>query len=94
MKHDLDAGTSSSVKLESGRFGSEPVFAPRIKPRSEDDGYLVSFIIDENDQSSECMLIDCKDFEAGPVCRIALPHKLSSGTHAWWTDQPRRSSAR
>ena len=94
VKHDLDEGRSFQVKLESGRFGSEPVFAPRIGATTEDDGYLVSFIIDENARSSECILIDSKNFEAGPVCRIALPHKLSSGTHAWWTDQPRRSSAR
>ena len=32
------------------------------------------------------MLIDCKRFAEGPVCRIALPHKLSSGTHAHWVD--------
>ena len=94
VKHDLDEGKSWTVKLESGRFGSEPVFAPRIGARSEDDGYLVSFIIDENNKSSECVLIDAANFDAGPVCRIALPHKLCSGTHAWWTNQPKRSSAR
>ena len=94
VKHDLDLGKSWSVKLAAGRFGSEPVFAPRIDAKSEDDGYLVSFIIDENDKKSECILIDCLNFDAGPVCRIALPHKLCSGTHAWWTNQPRRSSAR
>ena len=53
----------------------------------EDDGYLVSFIIDENAGRSECILIDCKRFEDGPVCRIALPHKISSGTHACWADR-------
>ena len=94
VKHDLDLGKSWSVKLAAGRFGSEPVFAPRLDAKSEDDGYLVSFIIDENDKKSECSLIDCLNFDAGPVCRIALPHKLCSGTHAWWTNQPRRSSAR
>lgn len=33
------------------------------------------------------ILIDCKRFEDGPVCRIALPHKISSGTHACWADR-------
>ena len=54
----------------------------------EDDGYLVSVITYENSGTSECILIDCKDFAAGPVCRITLPNKISSGTHAHWTDRP------
>jgi len=53
----------------------------------EDDGYLVSFVTDENHGTSECILIDCKRFDDGPVCRIALPHKISSGTHAHWADR-------
>jgi carotenoid cleavage dioxygenase len=53
----------------------------------EDDGYLVSFVTDENCGTSECILIDCKRFAEGPVCRIALPHKISSGTHAHWVDR-------
>ena len=94
VKNDLETGKSWAVKLDQGRFGSEPVFAPRINPKAEDDGYLVSFIIDENAGTSECVLIDAANFDAGPVCRIALPHKICSGTHAWWTDQPKRSSPR
>ena len=93
VKHDLDTGVSWEIKLTAGRYGSEPVFAPRLNAQSEDDGYLISFIIDENQQTSECILIDAKDFAAGPVCRIALPHKLCSGTHAWWADQPARQPA-
>ena len=62
-------------------------FAPLINAKDEDDGYLVSFIIDENAGASECILIDCKRFEDGPVCRIALPHKISSGTHSVWADR-------
>jgi carotenoid cleavage dioxygenase-like enzyme len=72
------------VKLPEGRYASEAPFVPRIDAKDEDDGYLVSFIIDENNQTSECILIDCKRFADGPVVRIALPHKVSSGTHSVW----------
>jgi carotenoid cleavage dioxygenase-like enzyme len=75
------------LTLEDGRYASESPFAPRVGAVDEDDGYLVSFIIDENRGTSECVLIDCKNFAAGPVCRIALPHKISSGTHAHWADR-------
>ena len=73
--------------LEDGRYASEAPFAPRIVAKDEDDGYLISFITDENRSTSECILIDCNRFAEGPVCRIALPHKISSGTHAHWVDR-------
>ncbi len=81
-------------KLEPGRYGSEAPFAPRISAVDEHDGYLVSFIIDENRGTSECILIDAKRFADGSVCRIALPHKLSSGTHAHWVDRTSLRKAR
>lgn len=84
VKHDLDTGESCEVMLPEGRYASEAPFAPRTGSTSEDDGYLVSFVTDENNGTSECILIDCKRFAEGPVCRIALPHKISSGTHAHW----------
>jgi len=87
VKHDLQTGQSWRVDLAEGRYGSEAPFAPRVGAKDEDDGYLVSFIIDENTQSSECVLIDAKRFEDGPVVRIALPHKICSGTHAVWADR-------
>lgn len=87
VKHDLVTGESWSVGLPDGRYASEAPFAPRLNAQDEDDGYLVSFIIDENNQSSECVLIDCKRFADGPVARIALPHKISSGTHSVWADR-------
>jgi carotenoid cleavage dioxygenase len=87
VKHDMVTGESWSVELPEGRYGSEAPFAPRVCAVDEDDGYLVSFVTDENRGTSECILIDCKRFAEGPVCRIALPHKISSGTHAHWADR-------
>ena len=87
VKHDLETGESWTLMLEDGRYASEAPFAPRVGSTAEDDGYLVSFIIDENRGTSECILIDARDIEAGPVCRIALPHKISSGTHSHWADR-------
>ena len=36
----------------------------------------------------ECVLIDAQNIADGPVCRIILPHRISSGTHACWADGP------
>lgn len=87
IKHDLDTGNSWSFDFGDNRFGSEAPFAPRINAADEDDGYLVSFVTDMNTNQSECILIDAKRIEAGPVCRIFLPHRISSGTHATWANR-------
>ena len=84
VKHDLETGKSWEFKLPPGRYCSESPFVPRAGAIDEDDGYLVSFVIDENKGSSECVILDAKRIEAGPVARIKLPHKISSGTHSCW----------
>lgn len=83
-KHDVETGKSWSLELGEGRFGSEAGFAPRLNAQSEDDGYLVSFVTDQVEGRSECVIIDAADMEAGPVARIILPEKICSGTHATW----------
>jgi carotenoid cleavage dioxygenase len=37
-----------------------------------------------NENRSECIVVDASNIEAGPVCQIILPHRISSGTHATW----------
>ena len=84
VKHDLETGQTWEYMLPPGVYASEAPFAPRVGATEEDDGYLVSFLINEATGTSECVLIDARRLEDGPVCRIALPHKICSGTHAFW----------
>ena len=84
VKHDLETGGTERYMLPPGVYASEAPFAPRVGATAEDDGYLVSFLINEAAGTSECVLIDARKLADGPVCRIALPHKISSGTHAVW----------
>lgn len=87
VKHDLHTGESWSLQLPEGTYASESPFCPRTNATSEDDGYLVSFLINETAGTSECILVDAKNIEAGPVVRLALPHKISSGTHAHFVER-------
>ncbi|HZK98839.1 MAG TPA: carotenoid oxygenase family protein [Caulobacteraceae bacterium] len=87
IKNDLETGESWEYLLGPGQYASEAPFAPRADAVAEDDGYLISFIIDENAGRSECVILDARRIQDGPICRIALPHKLCSGTHACWADR-------
>jgi carotenoid cleavage dioxygenase len=92
VKNDLETGQSWVFELPEGRYASEAPFIPRRGASAEDDGYLVSFGTDENAGASECLLLDARRVQDGPICRIALPHKICSGTHACWADRERLSS--
>lgn len=87
MKHDLKTGQNWTVDLAPGEYASESPFAPRVGAKDEDDGYVITFTINEAKGRSECLLIDSKKFAEGPVCRILLPHKICSGTHSVWSSR-------
>eukprot|EP01062_Namystynia_karyoxenos_P040632 TRINITY_DN29612_c0_g1_i1.p1 TRINITY_DN29612_c0_g1~~TRINITY_DN29612_c0_g1_i1.p1 ORF type:complete len:511 (+),score=150.88 TRINITY_DN29612_c0_g1_i1:96-1628(+) len=86
VRHDLATGEATEVLFGEQRFGSETHFAPRVGSTDEGDGYLVTLVTDMARDRSECVLYDAARLGAGPVCRLLLPHRISSGTHACWAD--------
>lgn len=84
VKHDLEARQSWTIDFGPERYGSEPGFAPRIGAKAEDDGYLITFVTDMIEDRSECVIYDAQKLADGPVARIILPGRISSGTHATW----------
>ena len=67
-----------------GVFGSETAMAPRVGSSGEDDGYLVTITIDMNANESYCLVFDAARVSDGPVCKLQLPERVSSGTHSTW----------
>lgn len=84
VKHDVETGEESVALMPEGVYHSETVMAPRVGATAEDDGYLVTFVSDMNDDSSSCLIYDAADPADGPVAKIGLPERICSGTHATW----------
>ena len=76
------AQSSSSSGCEA-----QPKAEPTGRQGREDDAYLVTFLIDENSGTSEFAILDASDVTKGPICRLALPHKISSGVHSTWVER-------
>ena len=72
------------MELPDGVFASEVAVAPRLGATDEDDAYLVTITMDLGADESHCEVFDAADLAAGPVARIRLPERVSSGTHACW----------
>ena len=84
MKYDLETGDIQVHPLGEGCKGGEAIFAPRKNATSEDDGYVILFVRDDINQTSECRVIDAKNFEGEPVARVQIPHRVPFGFHATW----------
>jgi carotenoid cleavage dioxygenase len=84
VKYDLQTGNHTRWEYGKGIFGSEAPFAPRQGSVGEDDGYIVTITTDTNDWTSACEIFDASQIEAGPVAKVALPHRVPAGFHATW----------
>jgi len=83
-RYDLEKGGNRTHWFGPGRWGSEVAMAPRIGSRSEDDGYLVSFVRDEREDTTEVVILDAANIERAPVARLRLPVQVPLGFHANW----------
>ena len=85
---DVDSGSTDDFIVDDGVFVSEAQLAPRPDARAEDDGYVVTFTTDVNEDRSECLVFDATDLAAGPVARVQLPERICTGTHGCWMPSP------
>ena len=84
LKHDNVTGAEEHYAFEDGVFASETAVAPRVGSTGEDDAYLVTITSDVNRDLSECLVFAARDVAAGPIARVRLPERVSSGTHSTW----------
>jgi carotenoid cleavage dioxygenase-like enzyme len=84
VKHDLHTGAEERFAFGDGVYGSETAMAPRVGSAAEDDGYLVTLTTDMNADASYCVVFDAARVADGPVCKLRLPERISSGTHSTW----------
>lgn len=83
LKYDRKQGTRSEIALGRGRSPGEPVFVPSASARTEDDGYLLTYVYDAASDSSELVIMDAASMDAEPVAVVALP-RIPSGFHGSW----------
>lgn len=87
VRLDVQTGEKQSYALPEGVFLSESPMAPRSGSTEEDDGYVITFATDMNENSSSAMIFAAEDIAGGPVAEVALPQRICAGTHACWSDK-------
>uniref|UniRef100_A0A6N2NHI3 Uncharacterized protein n=1 Tax=Salix viminalis TaxID=40686 RepID=A0A6N2NHI3_SALVM len=56
--------------------------------REEDDGWIITFVHDEDTNTSKVYIIDTKNFTSEPVAKITLPCRVPYGFHGAFMPTP------
>ncbi|MEU4746649.1 carotenoid oxygenase family protein, partial [Actinosynnema sp. NPDC023658] len=80
----VDVRSGRTLKWhEPGRYPGEPVFVPAPGARAEDDGVLLSVVLDGDAGRSGLLVLDAATFEE--VARAEVPHAIPFGFHGQFT---------
>lgn len=76
---------------EKGCSPSEPVFVPTPNGKDEDDGVILSVVLDEKSKSSFLLVLDAVTFEE--MGRALVPHHIPEGLHGQFYESSRVRSS-
>jgi carotenoid cleavage dioxygenase len=87
-KYHLNGGKSETHEFGEGRYGGEAVFVPRTSVNGdEDEGWLITFVYDTNNDTSELVVVNARDITGKPVARVLIPQRVPYGFHGAWVSQ-------
>jgi carotenoid cleavage dioxygenase-like enzyme len=84
IKHDFETNHQTHVPLAANYGCSEPVFVAKENGVKEDDGYLMYYVYDMDQNKSEFVIRDAANIEADPLARVMLPVRVPYGFHGSW----------
>ena len=62
----------------------EPVFATKLKPKSEDDGYIMLFVYNKKRKVAALLFWMLKPWTRNPIAEVQLPRRVPHGLHGSW----------
>jgi 8'-apo-carotenoid 13,14-cleaving dioxygenase len=84
FKHDLHTSNREVRNFGEGHFPGEFVFIPKSGDASEGDGWLMGFVINSNDDTTDLVILDAGDFTGNAAATIHIPHRIPPGFHGNW----------
>ncbi len=93
IKYDFSNGNSQIHEFGAGRYGGEAVFVPRPGAAAEDDGWLITFVHDTVEETSELVVVNAQDVTAEPIARILIPQRVPYGFHGAWVSEEQLTSS-
>ena len=83
-RYDLQTGTRQEHHYGPAGLTSEVIFVPRNKTSAEDDGWLLSYVYDLEQERSDLVILNAQDIEGEPQAIVHLPVRVPLGFHGNW----------
>lgn len=84
VRIDGRTGDARPIDLGPGRLGGEWVMVPRRPGSAQDDGWLLSLVLDTETDRTDLVVLDAGAPDAGPVATVQLPTRVPLGFHGNW----------
>ncbi|KAM5572722.1 carotenoid 9,10(9',10')-cleavage dioxygenase 1-like [Rosa sericea] len=75
-------------KFEDNNFCSGSAFVPRNGGIEEDDGWIITFVHNEETDVTQVHIIDAQDFEGEAIAKLTLPQRVPYGFHSTFLSMP------
>jgi carotenoid cleavage dioxygenase-like enzyme len=83
-RHDLKTGERQAHDFGPSRVPGEFVFVPRNAAAPEGDGWLMGYVIDTENETTDLVILDASDMTKDPVASVHIPHRIPPGFHGNW----------
>jgi carotenoid cleavage dioxygenase len=84
FRHDLKTGERQVCDFGPGRVPGEFVFIPRSADAAEGEGWVMGYIIDTAQDTTDLVILDAADITKPPVASVHIPHRVPTGFHGNW----------
>jgi carotenoid cleavage dioxygenase-like enzyme len=94
LRLDFTGQPPRALPLPAAHCFSEPVHVPSSRPGH--DGWLLTVVDRQtgpSDFSHAVWVLDALDPGAGPVAKVAIPHRLRPQVHGWWVSAAQLAGA-
>ena len=83
-KLDVSNGTVTRFELPPDDQNSEPVFVADPNGHDEDSGWVISCVYRAKTHTTDVVILDAKNIDAGPLATVRLPCRIPAGFHGLW----------
>jgi carotenoid cleavage dioxygenase len=81
FKHDLQKGTREVRDFGEGRMPGEFVFIPKQADSEENEGWLMGYVINTRNDTTDLVILDAQDFTGKARATVTIPHRIPPGFH-------------
>jgi carotenoid cleavage dioxygenase-like enzyme len=83
-RYDLLSGKKFVHQLPPGATVCEPVFVAEPHGKSEEDGFIFSFVHQQGEAGGSFVILDARHLSGKPLATVHLPRRVPAGLHGSW----------